>query len=874
MTSRESQLGPYRLGDRLGAGGMGEVYRAFDERLDRTVAVKLIRAESATEEDRRERFRREAQAAARLSHPSIVQIYDVVTSGETDAIVMELVEGTTLADLVDDGLVSIETAVRWAEEVAEGLAEAHRHGIVHRDLKIENVMVTKAGHAKIFDFGLAKRLTETGVSPDQSLTAEGMIVGTCRAMSPEQARSFPLDHRSDLFSFGTLLYETLARVSPFEGASVVDTVTRLCAVPHTPLLERNPAVPPALSTLVDRLLEKDPARRPQRTEEVVEALRGIRAELSRDSSSGRSADVTAPLSTPVRDASVERGASVDGRTGVRSFSSVGRLGLVAGALLFVFALSAAVYALRGGFRKEPLYVAVPKPILAKSADEPAVALLASGLRVALLRSLLTLDGVFPLAPEQVDGAGGPPLTLARATAASEVLTTSIDCGELICNAVVSRVSGRDGSLLFTHVLEIPRSVPVPAFGEVEALTQAAYRERRVKKGFAAVELAPADFAAYVDLTRRFEKDEEAGVPVDELLVRLGELRRRAPRFVDAFLFEAGVLAKRFRSRRDESDLTQAFDLIARAKDAAPLDPRVPAALFDVALEAQRHDRAEEALRELERLTPGDVELLVRRGLLLVRTGRGAEGAALLREAVARRPSGSHLFTLAVVEYERGETAKAKGYLLDLLALIPGHFAGQSVLAEIELSSGSAERAAELYAGLVKRSLQLTEVTNLGLAQMLLARYGEAEASFRKARELEPKNPFVLLNLADVVWLAGRHADASRLYEDVLAMVEKDAGAAAWKMQSLKAQALAHLNRPNEAIEVAQRVLRLASENGQAQYEVALVYALVGERASALFNATEALKRGVERRWFQFPWFDALRESPEFREALARPPAPR
>jgi len=151
---RTSSIGPYRLEDRLGTGGMGEVWRAHDERLDRSVAVKLIRPESAEDQTARERFRREARAAAALTHPSVVRIYDVIESGEGDAIVMELVEGEPLARRIARGPLPLEEAVRLGRQIAEGLAAAHRRGILHRDLKAENVVITPDGEAKVLDFGL------------------------------------------------------------------------------------------------------------------------------------------------------------------------------------------------------------------------------------------------------------------------------------------------------------------------------------------------------------------------------------------------------------------------------------------------------------------------------------------------------------------------------------------------------------------------------------------------------------------------------------------------------------------------------------------------------------------------------------------------
>src|SRR3954465_10993262 len=189
---KPARIGPYRLARRLGQGGMGEVFLAWDERLGRRVALKCIRREAPTAEER-ERFRREASAAARLSHPAVVRIYDLVEDAAGDALVFEYIEGRTLRELLNEGLPSLDLATRLAREIAEGLAAAHASGLVHRDLKAENVMVTPDGHAKILDFGLAKSSLDE--PEDDSLTAHGAVLGTFHAMSPEQASGEPVDAR-------------------------------------------------------------------------------------------------------------------------------------------------------------------------------------------------------------------------------------------------------------------------------------------------------------------------------------------------------------------------------------------------------------------------------------------------------------------------------------------------------------------------------------------------------------------------------------------------------------------------------------------------------------------------------------------------------
>ncbi len=270
-SSPPQSIGPYRVVERLGSGGMGEVYRGYDHRLDRPVALKHIRsAEGPGFKRARERFRREAQAVARLSHPAIVQVYDWIETDEGIWLVMELVQGDSVRDLLTDGPLDIQRTVKIARMVLRGLAAAHSAGIVHRDLKPDNVMVADENHIKILDFGLAKRLrTSFG---ETSLTAEGSVLGTVTAMSPEQATGHPVDHRSDLFSLGIMLYEMVTGVLPFKADNTVQTLIRICSRKHKPVAELNSKVPPVLVELIDRLLEKDPDRRLQSAAEVLEAL--------------------------------------------------------------------------------------------------------------------------------------------------------------------------------------------------------------------------------------------------------------------------------------------------------------------------------------------------------------------------------------------------------------------------------------------------------------------------------------------------------------------------------------------------------------------------------------------------------------------------
>jgi eukaryotic-like serine/threonine-protein kinase len=224
-----SKLGSYEVQLPLGAGGMGEVYLATQTNLGRQVAIKILSSTSASDPDRLRRFEQEARAASALNHPNIIFIYDVGRENSTAYIAMEFVDGRTLRALLESGPLSIKKGLQIAAQIADGLAKAHAAGIVHRDLKPENIMVARDGFVKTLDFGLAKLMPGFDYS-SQTMTATvgshpGAVIGTANYMSPEQACGRELDYRSDIFSFGSILYEMVTARQPFRGASTAQTLT-------------------------------------------------------------------------------------------------------------------------------------------------------------------------------------------------------------------------------------------------------------------------------------------------------------------------------------------------------------------------------------------------------------------------------------------------------------------------------------------------------------------------------------------------------------------------------------------------------------------------------------------------------------------------
>jgi serine/threonine protein kinase/TolB-like protein/Flp pilus assembly protein TadD len=325
-----STLSHYRIVNKIGAGGMGEVYLAQDTRLDRKVALKILPADLAENQDRMRRFVQEAKAAAALNHPNIAHIYEIGETDGTNFIAMEFVDGKTLREQIHGEKGELKVLLKHLLQVAEGLAKAHASGIVHRDLKPDNIMITRDGHAKILDFGLAKLLETAGQKPDREggpgsselatammpvqHSTPGVVMGTVGYMSPEQAQATPVDQRSDIFSFGCLLYEAATGRKPFAGDSIIDTLHKIIYDPAPAITDLNPSASTELQRVIRKCLAKEPEKRYQTIrdtandlEELLEEMKGV-GDIER--SVAPSTNTSSTIGSTAGDVRVETTASI------------------------------------------------------------------------------------------------------------------------------------------------------------------------------------------------------------------------------------------------------------------------------------------------------------------------------------------------------------------------------------------------------------------------------------------------------------------------------------------------------------------------------------------------------------------------------------
>src|SRR5215472_13157365 len=299
MPETGTRIGRYEILAKLGEGGMGEVYRARDEKLNREVAIKILPVSFSSDEDRLRRFEQEAQAAGALNHPNILAVYDVGTHAGAPYIVAELLAGQELRNELNDGSLPPRQAIDYAQQITQGIAAAHDKGITHRDLKPENLFVTSDGRIKILDFGLAKlRPQRNGaisseIATEKQMTDPGTVMGTVGYMSPEQVRGQAIDYRSDIFSFGSILYEMLTGQRAFQRETAAETMTAILKEEPKELIDPGTQINLPLEKILQRCLQKKPDQRFHSAHDLAFALDAL-STLSDSKSALRSVETTTP----------------------------------------------------------------------------------------------------------------------------------------------------------------------------------------------------------------------------------------------------------------------------------------------------------------------------------------------------------------------------------------------------------------------------------------------------------------------------------------------------------------------------------------------------------------------------------------------------
>ncbi|MFY9821473.1 MAG: protein kinase [Thermoanaerobaculia bacterium] len=796
------EISHFRILGRLGKGGMGKVYRALDLSLDRVVALKFV-----LERRKRDlaRLDQEAKALAKIDHPNIGTIYDFHEWESHRFIVMALYDGETLAERLarqPDHRLPVPEAAAITSQLASALQAAHAANLVHRDLKPENVMILPDGRVKLIDFGLARW-------PESArLTLVGHIAGSLDYMSPEQFdEEKVIGPAADLWALGVVLYEMIAGRHPFDGKGMGRAHFIITEKPF-PLRKACPSVPAALEKIVDGCLAKNP-------EERWPSAGDILTELEKS-----------------------------GLLGWQRWM----IGVIA-----VLLIGVVIYLLIPK-PPRPVYVAVLKPVVTGSLQPDDQALVMTNLQSSLVRTVAVLDGLAALDPDQVNKEPGNPAAVARALGAGEVVTSQAYCTGDLCKVSLSRLAGKDGSILWTEVLQqqLPPSKPQLFAEAVAASLRKGYGDYKLRVPRLELETREEDYRTYLKLMQRADIP---GAALREILDQLKSLRQRAPAFLEVYSLEANVARRLYALSGDKHYLERGIAVALQGQERAPSDPRPLGNLFYLYLDAGRYKEAEKTLEQLKDIDPAGS--LFKRGMLAERQGHPQEGLALMAEATRLHATWQALLTLANHEYDQGLLDEARSHYEELLRRIPGKPEGLKGLAVIEMQRNPGQ-AIPILQALAARAPDGDTFNNLGVALLRERRYLEAEESSRRAVKLQPDSPANALNLADCLTLLNRSKEAHPLYLDIIAKADRTATPGNWEILSIKAQALAHLGDSTHAVEVIQQALHIAPNSPQLAGAAAVVYTLVGDYDSALRHARLATPGALEN-----PFLDPLRVSPAF-----------
>lgn len=854
-----SSVGPYRVLEKIGAGGMGEVFLGDDARLKRRVALKCLAISDA---DDRRRIIHEARAAARLNHSNIAAVYDILEHEGRSFIVMEYAEGTSLRERLAQGRLPLGHVLAIGRQLASALAAAHEQGVIHRDLKPANVHVTSGGLVKVLDFGVAVLVRQPPPSSEQSTTSVGTPVpnlrrvGTPAYMAPEQLTVGYVDERSDIYSLGVILFEMATGRRPFETGDALEQVLAVSSEPAPSATSVEPSVPSGLNDMIAKALERDPAKRFESAREIERALTGL-------------IDTAGAGSSPN-----SRRSRV--RWGV---------GVATAAVVVTIAASTSWRSLIDDFgwrqtQGNPTVLAV-LPHANPSGDPIAeqfglaiATLVARNFRAAPDLKVVTGEATSPYATARTDLE-----PLQRTVGATYVLDLTVRAVTPSVDVLARLRRPRAGAP------EWEKSIVGDA-AEVEnlllhqladALGRQGIRPRSTAEGIALTRLPTVHGDAllgYVQARALLDYKEVSG-NARRAADLLEQATSKDSRFALAHAALADAMRVRSAAERDSKLLDRAA---AASRKALELDPEESAAHTAFAAVEYASGRREAAVTSVRRaidLQPDNDEAHRLLGQILAAQGRVDEGVAELQTAIRLRPTSfNHYFTLGFILYTASRYAAAADAYRTAAEIRPSHAGTYENLGAIYQMVGDTDRAIGNYEHAIRLGPSATAQTNLAVAYFTAGEYDKARSALLAAIERDPKKASLYRYLGDVYLKLNRRGEARAAYERAIALSEAALSVNPDDPFSIVLIALceASLGRRSRAERHATEAMALAPSNRDVLFRSAKVFTLTGNRSSGLDALRRAVERGYDREVARRdPELATLRSMPEFDSALSAVP---
>ena len=847
-----TSVGPYRILSHLGSGGMGEVWLAEDTRLQRRVALKMVRPASVENQASRERLMREARAAAALNHSHIATVHDVLEADGEVVIVFEYVEGETLHARIARERIPVDQAVDIASQIAKALAAAHAHGIVHRDLKPANVIIGADRHVKVLDFGIARILalgsTETtGKEPADTASGLGFI-GTAGYAAPEQMVSSAVDERADLYALGVVLFEMISGRRPFPGNDRVQLASVKLSMDAPKLSSTGQIVPLPLEGLITSLLERDRDRRPATATEVVSELRAISGTMN-----------TGPL--PV---------TRPRRTWIAATAAVSILALVG---LAMWAPRYFTGAPSGNASAPPVVAVLPLQNISGDSSRDFVA---AGIAESLISSLAAVPSVTVLSRASVNEAK-------LRTADTGALTKDLGATYLVEGSVQEssgtlRVSLNlvrpDRSVAWGDVIEgkfeaifdLQSKLAVALTNALVVRVSASELERINAQSTS----SPQALSAYWQGKALLERADVKG-NVDAAVSAFEQAARLDAKFALAHTGLAEAYRQKYVLTRDPIWAQQAIE---EATNALRLDPERAEVRYVLGLTLAGGGRLDEASAELHRalaLQPNYEDARRQLGLVFATQGN-IDGAIIeFRRAIALRPTSPAPYSaMGVALMNAARYEEAVNVLSDAATRFPDNVQVYQRLGTAHQFLGNTDEAIANYRKAIAIRPSAPAYSNIGAMLHEAGDYAGAVEAYRQAIEIQPNSSATRRNLGDALTRLGREAEAKAAYREAVRLGAADLTVNPTDARILAALAV-YLQKAGDTAAANARIsqaLQAAPDSAEVLFRASVVHALSGESEPALSFLERAAAKGYSRKTIATDDdLSSLRQSPRFKQLL-------
>jgi serine/threonine protein kinase/Flp pilus assembly protein TadD len=859
-TEPRSSFGPrYEIEQVLGEGGMGKVLKAWDKELGRSVALKLIRPEYASDPNSLQRFKKELLLARQISHKNILRIHDLGDIEGTKFISMAFIDGKDLHKLfASSGKFPLERSLKIARQICAALEAAHSEGVVHRDLKPQNILVDNHDNVYVSDFGLAKSLVPDSPDATQSaLTRSGEILGTPRYMAPEQVIAQPADHRSDIYSFGLIFYEMVAGDIPFAGRSMVEMMyQRVEQKPRNPQ-DLNHALPDSVAHIIMRCLEKDPAKRYQSATEVL-------AELDAMSSSGPADKLRSLLRFP--------------RLSRRAW-------ILIGIAAFAISLSVAAPSLRNIARnwrqdklkppvKAPKYIAV-LPVKILGADE-SLRFVADGILESLSARLFTLKSVHLASSAAVEKAdlsrpageiantlGVNLLIRATLQGTGEGFRITITMDDTGAN---KRVFAGDFSGLAADLLSVEDDI----FNKISTALSLDISSEELARGALRHTEDIDAYQLYLQGLSAFRNRLDMK-SLEKALEFYDQAIQKDPDFTLAYTGLAETSLLMWNHKRDPIWIRRAQGAAEQAKRLNDLLPEVHYSLGSIYLATGKTSEAIVELKRAQELAPGSDESFRKLGSAYRAAGRYPEAIDAFRKAVEVNPYyWLNYNELGAIYIDTGKNDEAQAAFIRATGIEPRNDTGYINLGISYYRQGKWAECINSFNKAIRIKPTYLVYTNLGVAYLYSGRYREAAEVFSKAVEMQPDDHVAVANLADAHRWLGEKEKAEKAYGRAIELALETIRVNPRHANTLGLLAVYYAKKQDtaKALQFIRRARSIDRDDNSLIYYEAIVYAIAGQNAKALASLREAFQKGYPHEEAENdPELKSLKSDPGYGDLL-------